>query len=206
MLEDGFSTFTCNLKLQYALNTWYFSLISQWQKPDLNWPGSRGESTALSIKGWGVCAGGGGTAHEPAATVTSSGEAPSWHLEKYEHCKTLSSKRFGGRICFFSICLRHNCPLAVWWNRAVLDSESEALFFHCDYTCALYATTKYNANTSSFQSSSSSFCMKCTPFFLCCVHEKENAGWCRCIYLITNWLVVAAAERAMSCRWCSARR
>lgn len=98
---------------------------------NLTWTdlGAGGESTALSIKGWGMCAGGGGTAHKPAAKVTSSGEAPSWHLEKYEHCKTLSSKRFGGRICFFSICLRHNCPLAVWWNRAVLDSESEAFFF-----------------------------------------------------------------------------
>ena len=81
-----------------------------------------------------------------------------------------------------------------------------SFFFHCDYTCTLYATTQYNANTSSFQSNSSSYCMQCTPLFLCCVHEKENAGWCHCIYLITNWLVVAAAERAMSCGWCLGKR
>ena len=31
-------------------------------------------------------------------------------------------------------------------------------FFHCDYTCILYAMTQYNANTSSFQSNSSSAC------------------------------------------------
>ena len=48
--------------------------------------------------------------------------------------------------------------------------------------------------------------MQCTPLFLCCVHEKENAGWCHYFCLIPNWLVVAAAERAMSYGWCSARR
>ena len=48
--------------------------------------------------------------------------------------------------------------------------------------------------------------MQCTPLFLYCVREKENPGWRRCIYLITDWLVMAAAERAMSCGWFSARR
>lgn len=179
----------------------YFSLIINLPKPQPERPGAREDYWVWRMR----CLVGEGTLPSSLllqllfwwGTFLTSGKV-------WTFCNILSSERFGGRICFSPSVFGTTAPLSVWWNWLVLEQqESEAFFFFIVFTCTL-CKTQFNANTSSFVTAPLTACS--VPPLPLLYFMKRNAGWVPLHLLIADWLVMAAAERAMRCGWCSARR